>query len=50
MNKFRGARAILSGPAGGVIGFSVTGSKDTNLPIVGFDMGGTSTVRFLFLN
>jgi 5-oxoprolinase (ATP-hydrolysing) len=43
MDKFRGARAILSGPAGGVIGFSQTGKRDTELPIIGFDMGGTST-------
>lgn len=43
MDEFRGARAILSGPAGGVIGYSETGRRDTNLPIIGFDMGGTST-------
>lgn len=43
MEKFRGARAILSGPAGGVIGFSQTGRRDTDLPLIGFDMGGTST-------
>lgn len=40
MEKFRGAKAILSGPAGGVIGFSVTGKRDTELPLIGFDMGG----------
>lgn len=43
MNRFRGARAILSGPAGGVIGYSITACRDTNLPVIGFDMGGTST-------
>lgn len=43
METFRGARAILSGPAGGVIGFSETGKRDTNLALIGFDMGGTST-------
>lgn len=43
MDSFRGARAILSGPAGGVIGYSQTGSRDTSLPLIGFDMGGTST-------
>lgn len=43
MDRFRGARAILSGPAGGVIGYSQTGSRDTDLPLIGFDMGGTST-------
>ena len=43
IDRFRGARAILSGPAGGVIGFSQTGSRDTDMPLIGFDMGGTST-------
>ncbi|XP_055389292.1 5-oxoprolinase isoform X2 [Condylostylus longicornis] len=43
MENFRGARAILSGPAGGVVGYAVTGSKETELPLIGFDMGGTST-------
>ena len=43
MDQFRGARAILSGPAGGVVGYSVTGRRDTKLPLIGFDMGGTST-------
>lgn len=43
MDRFRGARAILSGPAGGVIGYAVTGRRDTEMPIIGFDMGGTST-------
>lgn len=44
MNKFNGARAILSGPAGGVVGYAMTTwQKETNLPVIGFDMGGTST-------
>lgn len=43
MESFRGARAILSGPAGGVVGYGVTGSRETDLPLIGFDMGGTST-------
>lgn len=43
MDFFRGARAILSGPAGGVVGYAVTGSKETESPLIGFDMGGTST-------
>ena len=42
MESFRGARAILSGPAGGVVGYAVTGSRETKLPLIGFDMGGTS--------
>ena len=41
---FSGHRAILSGPAGGVNGFSRTAfSKGLRQPVVGFDMGGTST-------
>ncbi|KAJ8925583.1 hypothetical protein NQ315_009423 [Exocentrus adspersus] len=44
MNNFNGARAILSGPAGGVVGYAVTTwRKETDLPVIGFDMGGTST-------
>lgn len=42
--KFSGLRAILSGPAGGVVGYAQTSfNKDTGKPIIGFDMGGTST-------
>lgn len=34
----------MSGPAGGVVGYAVTTySKETDLPVIGFDMGGTST-------
>ncbi|CAB0043698.1 unnamed protein product [Trichogramma brassicae] len=44
MNSFNGSRAILSGPAGGVVGYAMTAyQKETNLPVIGFDMGGTST-------
>ncbi|EDW56778.1 GM15915 [Drosophila sechellia] len=43
MESFRGARAILSGPAGGVVGYALTGARETELPLIGFDMGGTST-------
>ncbi|XP_078052586.1 5-oxoprolinase [Augochlora pura] len=44
MNSFNGSRAILSGPAGGVVGYAMTTyEKETNLPVIGFDMGGTST-------
>uniref|UniRef100_A0A0V0G356 Putative oxoprolinase n=1 Tax=Triatoma dimidiata TaxID=72491 RepID=A0A0V0G356_TRIDM len=41
MDQFIGSRAILSGPAGGLVGFSVT--SPTEKPVIGFDMGGTST-------
>ncbi|XP_055854712.1 5-oxoprolinase [Episyrphus balteatus] len=43
MENFRGARAILSGPAGGVVGYAVTGARETDQALIGFDMGGTST-------
>ena len=41
--KFRGKDAILSGPAGGVVGMVETASDDGFDRIIGFDMGGTST-------
>ncbi|KAF2151516.1 putative 5-oxoprolinase [Myriangium duriaei CBS 260.36] len=42
--SFSGLKAILSGPAGGVVGYART-SYDAAIrtPIIGFDMGGTST-------
>lgn len=34
----------MSGPAGGVVGYAVTSySKESQKPVIGFDMGGTST-------
>ncbi|KAI9143153.1 Hydantoinase B/oxoprolinase-domain-containing protein [Paraphysoderma sedebokerense] len=44
MDKFSGYRAILSGPAGGVVGYAQTSySVEDDVPVIGFDMGGTST-------
>ncbi len=41
---FTGSRAILSGPAGGVVGYAMTTyNRITKKPVIGFDMGGTST-------
>ena len=41
---FSGLRAILSGPAGGVVGYALTSyDSNTKTPVIGFDMGGTST-------
>ena len=37
-----GLNSILSGPAGGAVGFAKT-SYDGKTPVLGFDMGGTST-------
>lgn len=44
VGKFSGLKAILSGPAGGVVGYALTSyDHDTKIPVIGFDMGGTST-------
>ncbi|KAM9644328.1 5-oxoprolinase [Morphnus guianensis] len=44
MQHFSGARAILSGPAGGVVGYAMTTyRREDGQPVIGFDMGGTST-------
>ena len=41
--KFQGKDAILSGPAGGVVGMVRTAEMDGFKQVIGFDMGGTST-------
>lgn len=44
VDKFTGLKAILSGPAGGVVGYAITSyDSETRIPVIGFDMGGTST-------
>ncbi len=40
---FQGRDAILSGPAGGVVGMVKTGEMSGYRQLIGFDMGGTST-------
>jgi len=40
---FRGKDAILSGPAGGVVGMAETAMEAGFGHVIGFDMGGTST-------
>jgi 5-oxoprolinase (ATP-hydrolysing) len=42
-NLFQGKDAILSGPAGGVVGMAETGREAGLGRLIGFDMGGTST-------
>ena len=42
-NLFQGKDAILSGPAGGVVGMAKTGENAGHSKLIGFDMGGTST-------
>ena len=41
--KFQGKDAILSGPAGGVVGMVETAGDAGFEKVIGFDMGGTST-------
>lgn len=42
--KFRGNEALLSGPAGGVVGIATSCfDEEDKTPLIGFDMGGTST-------
>lgn len=41
--RFRGKDAILSGPAGGVVGMARTAAAAGFDRVIGFDMGGTST-------
>ncbi|KAI9893319.1 MAG: hypothetical protein M1814_000449 [Vezdaea aestivalis] len=44
VDQFSGLKAILSGPAGGVVGYALTSyDPESRTPIIGFDMGGTST-------
>jgi 5-oxoprolinase (ATP-hydrolysing) len=40
---FRGKDAILSGPAGGIVGMAATAREAGYDRVIGFDMGGTST-------
>ncbi|ESZ96202.1 5-oxoprolinase [Sclerotinia borealis F-4128] len=44
IQRFTGLKAILSGPAGGVVGYAKTSYIESDkVPVIGFDMGGTST-------
>ncbi|GAA6042425.1 hypothetical protein JCM8097_008446 [Rhodosporidiobolus ruineniae] len=44
VEHFSGLKSILSGPAGGVVGYAATSWDDEKrIPCLGFDMGGTST-------
>ncbi len=42
-HAFRGKDAILSGPAGGIVGMARTAAAAGLPRVIGFDMGGTST-------
>ena len=41
--RFQGKDAILSGPAGGIVGMARCGEAAGQSRLIGFDMGGTST-------
>ena len=41
--RFHGKDAILSGPAGGIVGMARTAERSGAARVIGFDMGGTST-------
>ncbi|MET8809792.1 hydantoinase B/oxoprolinase family protein [Streptomyces sp. NPDC004546] len=41
--RFRGKDAVLSGPAGGVVGMARAATGAGHIRAIGFDMGGTST-------
>ncbi|MEV0280183.1 hydantoinase B/oxoprolinase family protein [Streptomyces sp. NPDC050610] len=41
--RFRGKDAVLSGPAGGVVGMARAAAEAGHDRVIGFDMGGTST-------
>ena len=43
IDAFRGKDAILSGPAGGVVGMVAASAPLGHTRLIGFDMGGTST-------
>ena len=42
-NAFQGKDAVLSGPAGGIVGMARTAAVAGQDRVIGFDMGGTST-------
>lgn len=42
--RFSGLKSILSGPAGGVVGYALTSwDEEKKTPVIGLDVGGTST-------
>ncbi|KAH7910412.1 Hydantoinase/oxoprolinase-domain-containing protein [Hygrophoropsis aurantiaca] len=44
LDNFSGLKSILSGPAGGVVGYALTSwDQQRKYPIIGLDVGGTST-------
>lgn len=42
VDAFSGSQAVLSGPAGGMVGYAATTYQlEGGQPVIGFDMGGT---------
>lgn len=50
VNGFSGLKSILSGPAGGVVGYASTSYRPGGQAVIGFDMGGTSSKFNLLLS
>lgn len=49
MDAFSGSRAVLSGPAGGVVGYSATTYHlEGGQPVIGFDMGGMRRLKRVY--
>ena len=42
-SAYRASQSLLSGPAAGIVGAAKSARQCTDKPIIGFDMGGTST-------
>lgn len=48
VDNFTGLKAILSGPAGGVVGYAITSyDENTKTPVIGFDMVQCTGSKFL---
>jgi 5-oxoprolinase (ATP-hydrolysing) len=45
VENFNGFRAILSGPAGGVVGYAMTSWEKGGQGVIGFDMGGILNIN-----
>ena len=46
VDSFSGSRAVLSGPAGGVVGYAATTYRvEGGHSVIGFDMGGRRACR-----
>jgi 5-oxoprolinase (ATP-hydrolysing) len=47
VERFSGLKSVISGPAGGVVGMALTSwDAQDGRPVIGLDMGGTSTGKY----